>query len=183
MSPGPGPGRGRGRAERLEFEYRRGGTLAYFAAYDVHRARVLGSIAEKTGIAPFMALAAQVMGTEPYASARRVFRGVDNGSSHTGAPSTARMNAAWPNATLVHLPVHASWLSQVEIYFSIVQRQAIDGADLEVLADRLMAFQSRYNTMAEPFDWKYTRHDLNGYLHRLGAHEPMFAAWPPTSLG
>ena len=104
---------------------------------------------------------------------------MDNDSSHNGAPSIVRMSAVWPNATRVHLPVHASWLNYVEIYFSIVQRQAIadaDFADLEALADRIIAFQSRYNTMAEPFDWKYTRHDLNDYLRRMGAHEPMLAA-------
>ena len=116
----PGPGRTR----RVEFEYARGGTLAYFAAYDVHRAQVLGRIAPKTGIAPFEDLVAQVMSTEPYASARRVFWVVDNGSSHNGQASIDRMTAAWPTATLVHLPVHASWLNQVEIYFSILQRKA-----------------------------------------------------------
>ncbi|HYO00417.1 MAG TPA: IS630 family transposase [Mycobacterium sp.] len=62
-----------GRTRRVEFEYRRGGTLAYFAAYDVHHARVLGQIAPKTGIEPFEQLVAHVMTTEPYASARRVF--------------------------------------------------------------------------------------------------------------
>jgi hypothetical protein len=74
----------------VEFEYRRGGTLAYFAAYDVHRAHVLGQIAPKTGIEPFTDLVAAVMSTEPYASARRVFWVVDNGSSHHGR---ARSNA------------------------------------------------------------------------------------------
>lgn len=171
----PGPGR----AARIEFEYVRGGTLAYFAAYDVHRGQVMGTIAEKTGIVPFMELVAQVMHTEPYASAHRVFWVVDNGSSHNGAPSVARMRTAWPTATLVHLPVHASWLNQVEIYFSILQRKAITGADfpnLDTLAARIMAFQEHYNTTGEPFDWKYTRRDLNDYLHRLGTHEPTFAA-------
>ncbi|GAA1880812.1 hypothetical protein GCM10009715_29040 [Paeniglutamicibacter psychrophenolicus] len=89
------------------------------------------------------------------------------------------MSAAWPNATLVHLPVHASWLNQVEIYFSILQRKAIAGADfpdLDALAERIMAFQERYNATADPFDWRYTRRDLNDYLHRLAAHEPAFAA-------
>jgi len=100
----PGPGRTR----RVEFEYVRGGTLAYFAAYDVHRAKVIGAIAPKTGIAPFEELVAHVMSTQPYASARRVFWVVDNGSSHNGQASIDRMNAAWPTATLVHLPVHAS---------------------------------------------------------------------------
>ena len=156
-----------GRTRRVEFEYRRGGTLAYFAAYDVHRAHVIGQIAPKTGIEPFEKLVAHVMTTEPYASARRVFWVVDNGSSHNGARSVDRMHAAWPTATLVHLPIHASWLNQVEIYFSILQRKAIspnDFPDLDHLAERIMAFQDRYNTTATPFDWTYTRDDLNAFL-------------------
>ena len=102
-----------GRTRRVEFEYRRGGTLAYFAAYDVHRAQVIGQIAPKTGIEPFSTLVTQVMTTEPYASARRVFWVVDNGSSHNGQRSTDRMTQTWPTAERVHLPIHASWLNQV----------------------------------------------------------------------
>lgn len=105
----PGPGRTR----RVEFEYCRHGTLAYFGAYDVHRPRLMGRVEPKTGIEPFGALVAQVMSTEPYASAKRVFWVVDNGSSHSGARSVERMGQAWPNAQLVHLPVHASWLNQI----------------------------------------------------------------------
>jgi transposase len=159
-----------GRTRRVEFEYRRGGTLAYFAAYDVHHARVLGQIAPKTGIEPFEKLVAEVMTTEPYASARRVFWVVDNGSSHNGARSIARMHTAWPTATLVHLPIHASWLNQVEIYFSILQRKAInpnDFADLDELSQRILGFQDRYNTTATPFDWTYTRDELNTFVKRL----------------
>jgi transposase len=159
-----------GRTRRVEFEYRRGGTLAYFAAYDVHHARVLGQIAPKTGIEPFEKLVAHVMTTEPYASARRVFWVVDNGSSHNGARSIERMRTAWPTATLVHLPIHASWLNQVEIYFSILQRKAInpnDFDDLDQLSERIIGFQDRYNTTATPFDWTYTRDDLNTFLNRL----------------
>jgi transposase len=166
----PGPGRTR----RVEFEYRRGGTLAYFAAYDVHHARVLGQIAPKTGIEPFENLVAHVMTTEPYASARRVFWVVDNGSSHNGKRSIDRMQTAWPTATLVHLPIHASWLNQVEIYFSILQRKAInpnDFADLEQLSERILGFQDRYNTTATPFDWTYSRDDLNTFLRRLDLHD------------
>jgi len=164
----PGPGR----PLRVEFEYTRGGTLAYMAAYDVHRARVFGQIAPKTGIEPFGDLVAEVMTTEPYASAKHVFWVVDNGSSHHGWRSVMRMEEAWPNATLVHLPVHASWLNQIEIYFSILQRKAItpvDFADLDDLATRILAFQDRYNATAEPFDWRYTRDDLNAFLTRLAA--------------
>jgi transposase len=162
----PGPGRTR----RIEFEYRRGGTLAYFAAYDVHHARVIGHIAPKTGIEPFTQLVEQVMTREPYASAKRVFWVVDNGSSHNGQASVDRMQNAWPTAELVHLPIHASWLNQVEIYFSVLQRKAIatgDFAHLDQLADRILDFQDRYNTTATPFDWTYTRNDLNRLLARL----------------
>src|ERR1700682_2021065 len=163
-----------GRTRRVEFEYRRGGTLAYFAAYDVHHARVLGQIAPKTGIEPFEKLVSHVMTTEPYASARRVFWVVDNGSSHNGARSIERMQTAWPTVTLVHLPIHASWLNQVEIYFSILQRKAInpnDFADLNQLSERIIGFEDRYNTTATPFDWTYTRDDLNTFLNRLDLND------------
>jgi DDE superfamily endonuclease len=165
---------GSGRTRHVEFEYRRGGTLAYFATYDVHHAHVLGRIAPKTGIEPFTDLVAEVMATEPYASARRVFWVVDNGSSHNGARSIDRMQTTWPTATLVHLPVHASWLNQVEIYFSILQRKAIspnDFTNLGQLFERVIGFQDRYNTTATPFDWTYTRDDLNAFLHRLDLHD------------
>jgi transposase len=164
-----------GRARRVEFEYDRHGTLAYFGAYDVHRARLIGRVEPTTGIAPFGDLVAQVMTTEPYASARRVFWVADNGSSHNGQRSIERMRAAWPSATLVHLPVHASWLNQIEIVFSVIQRKVIkpaDFADLDALAQRLTDFEPRYNATARPFDWKFGRTDLDDLLARLDAHRP-----------
>lgn len=87
----PGPGQPR----RPEFEYQRGGTLAYFAALDVHLGQVLGRCAPKTGIAPFSELVEQVMTTEPYASAHRVYWVVDNGSSHNGARSAWIHRCSW----------------------------------------------------------------------------------------
>jgi len=167
----PGPGQLR----RVEFEYQRGGTLAYVGAYDVHAARLIGMVAAKTGIAPFAALVERVMTLEPYASARRVFWVVDNGSSHNGQRSVERMTAAWPTAQLVHLPVHASWLNQIEVVFSVIQRKVIkpaDFADLAALADRLERFEDRYNHTARPFDWRFTRSDLAAMLERLDAHRP-----------
>jgi transposase len=161
---------GPGRVAQVEFDYERGGTLAYMAAYDVHQARLFGQIADKTGIVPFMDLVAEVMMTEPYASARRVFWIVDNGSSHNGQRSIARMTAAWPTARLVHLPVHASWLNQIEVVFSIVQRKVVkpgDFADLAELGDRLLRFQDRYNTTARPFDWRFSTADLHDMLRRV----------------
>ena len=162
-----------GRARRVEFEYERRGTLAYLGAYDVHRAQLMGRIAPSTGIVPFTALVAQVMTTEPYASAERVFWIVDNGSSHAGKASIARMGEAWPTATLVHLPVHASWLNQIEIVFSVIQRKVIKPADfddLDALAQRLIEFEPRYNATAAPFDWRFTRADLNDLVRRIQMH-------------
>jgi hypothetical protein len=148
----------------------RGGTLAYLAAYDVHRARVLGRCEPTTGIAPFTALVEQVMATEPYASARRVFWIVDNGPSHNGWTAAKRLNDAYPNATMIHLPVHASWLNQVEIYFSVIQRKLLtpdDVDDLATLAEHIEAFERRYNTAATPFDWRFNTDDLHRLLQRL----------------
>jgi transposase len=164
-----------GRERRVEFEYERHGTLAYFGAYDVHRANLIGRVEPTTGIAPFGELVTQVMTTEPYASARRVFWVVDNGSSHAGRRSIDRMTDAWATATLVHLPVHASWLNQIEIVFSVIQRKVVkpaDFADLDALAQRLTDFASRYNATAKPFDWTFTRADLDDLLARLDAHRP-----------
>ena len=162
------------RPMRVESEYQRGGTLAYFAAYDVHRAHVIGRCEPTTGIDPFSRLTTQVMMTEPYASARRVFWIVDNGASHRNWAAAKRLNDAYPNAHMVHLPVHASWLNQVEVYFSVVQRKALcpdNFPDLTAVADRLLAFQDHYNATARPFDWTFTRDDLNDLLHRLGHHD------------
>ncbi|MFI6062458.1 IS630 family transposase [Streptomyces sp. NPDC051286] len=164
---------GQARAMRVNHTYGRGGALAYLAAYDVHRAKVFGRTEPRTGIDPFMNLVAQVMSQEPYASAKRVFWIVDNGSSHRGKKAADRLATAFPNAVLVHTPVHASWLNQVEIFFSVVQRKVVspnDFTDLAQVGDRLRAFEDRYNATAQPFQWRFTTSDLNDLLARLDRH-------------
>ncbi|MFI1369739.1 IS630 family transposase [Streptomyces griseochromogenes] len=164
---------GKARAVRVNHTYGRGGALAYLAAYDVHHARVFGHTEPRTGIGPFMALVTQVMSQQPYASAKRVFWIVDNGSSHRGQKAAARLTAAFPNAVMVHTPVHASWLNQVEIYFSVVQRKVVapnDFTDLTEVGDRLRTFEDRYNATAQPFQWKFTTSDLDDLLARLDRH-------------
>jgi hypothetical protein len=166
------------RVARVEHEYDRGGALAYLAAWDVHRAKVFGRCEPTTGIEPFGRLVEQVMTTEPYASARRVFWVVDNGSSHRGQRAVDRLNQRWPNASLVQLPVHASWLNQVEIYFSVVQRKVLtpnDFADLAAVESRLLSFERRYEQTADPFEWKFTRSDLAKLLEQL-ADKPDYQA-------
>jgi len=164
-----------GRAARLEFDYRRNGTLAYLAAWDVHHANLFDRVEAKTGIDPFGHLVEQVMTAEPYASARTVYWIVDNGSSHAGSTSVRRMQERWKNARLIHLPIHASWLNQIELYFSIVQRKALtpnDFGSLDALAERLLGFAEHYRQIARPFDWTFTRNDLEQLLARIDAHEP-----------
>jgi hypothetical protein len=166
---------GPGRPALVEFEYRRGGTLAYLAAWDVHHANLFDRVEAKTGIEPFGRLVEQVMTAEPYASARRVFWIVDNGSSHAGKTSIARIGQAWPNADLIHLPIHASWLNQAELFFSIVQRKALtpnDVASLDDLAQRLLTFGEYYRHIARPFEWTFTRQDLNRVLTQIADREP-----------
>jgi hypothetical protein len=159
------------RDTRVEHEYDRGGALAYLAAWDVHRAKVFGRCEPANGIEPFTRLVDQVMTTEPYASARRVYWVVDNASSHRGQAAADRLTRRWRNARLVQLPVHASWLNQVEIYFSVVQRKVLTPNDFKDLGDveaRLLAFERRYEATAAPFEWKFTRADLTKLLERLG---------------
>jgi hypothetical protein len=164
---------------RVEHHYERKGALAYLAAWDVHRARLFGRCESKNGIEPFGRLVGQVMKREPYASAERVFWIVDNGSSHRGESSVKRLEGGWPNLRLIHLPVHASWLNQIEIYFSVVQRKVLtpnDFCDLDALAERLLSFQERYEQAAEPFAWKFTRRDLERLLSRLAEHQPLMSS-------
>ncbi|MEW2121983.1 transposase [Streptomyces sp. NPDC005474] len=140
------------------------------AAYDVHQARVFGRCEPTTGIVPFMNLVEQVMTQEPYASAKRVFWIVDNGSSHQGKKAIDRLTSRFPNAVMVHTPVHASWTNQIEIFFSIVQRKVVspnDFTDLNEVRDRLRAFEDRYNATAQPFQWRFTTSDLDDLLARL----------------
>jgi DDE superfamily endonuclease len=95
---------------------------------------VFGRCDTTTGIAAFTALVDDVMNREPYASAKRVFWIVDNRSSHRGQAAADRLATLYPNAIMVHTPVHASWLNQVEIYFSIIQRKVLSPNEFAYLA-------------------------------------------------
>jgi hypothetical protein len=157
---------------RVEHEYRRHGTRASIAAWDVHRAKLFGRVVERSTIAFFDDLVADVMAQEPYRSARRVFWVVDNGTVHRGSSSVRRLCDQWPNLVLVHLPIHASWLNQVEIYFSVLQRKTLSPDDFstpDALEGRILAFQTHYQREAKPFQWKFTRHDLDALLTRCSS--------------
>lgn len=159
-----------GSVMKVEHEYERCGAWAYIAAIDVHHAKVFGRCEKKSGITPFDRLVEQVMAQSPYNNARRVFWIIDNGSSHRGNSSITRLQGKYPNLILVHGPVHASWLNQIEIYFSILQRKALtpnDFRSLQEVEDRILGFQRYYETIAKPFEWKFTRNDLAKLLNKI----------------
>ena len=110
------------------------------------------------------------MNQAPYRTTRLVFWIMDNCSAHRGQKAADRFRSKWSNAILVHTPIHASWLNQVEIYLSIVQRKVLSPNDfrsLALLQERLLAFQTHYERSASPFRWTFTRKDLRALLARL----------------
>jgi hypothetical protein len=136
---------------------------------DVHQGRVFGRCEARNAIAPFDRLVEQVMTRPPYSQARRVFWIVDNGSAHRGQASVRRVQHSFPRLRLVHGPVQASWLNQIEIYFSIVQRKVLspnDFSGLDALAQRLLDFPYYWESIAQPFQWKFTRRDLATLLSK-----------------
>jgi transposase len=165
-------------AMRVEHEYERAGVLQYLAAWDVHRAVVFGRCEPKTGKAAFARLVDDVMHQEPYRSARRVFWIVDNGSSHRGDRAAEELQARHPRIVIVHTPTYASWLNQIEIYFSIIQRKVLkpnDYTSLDELAEAIHAFGRRYSALGKPFAWCFTRQDLERRLR-----EPLLQPGPVT---
>ena len=172
LAPAPG------RPSRYEFEYERHGTLCYLAFLDVFSGKVCGATSPKSGIEPFERTLGALLAQRPYADATRIFLIVDNGSSHHPNTSPARIRSQFPQVEVVHLPTHSSWLNQIEIYFSIVQRKALTPADFESVAaldQRLRWFEWDYNQRAEPFRWNYTRADLEKYLERLAQKQGVWA--------
>ena len=166
----PGPRR----CTRVEHEYQRGGALQYLAGWDVRRGRVMGRCEAQTGIVPFGRLVEQVMRVEPYRSANRVFGVVDNGTSHRGDRAVQRLRKAHRKAIMVHTPVHASWLNQVEVYFSIIQRKVLtpnDFASLDEVEERLRFYEELTNREPRPFHWKFDRAKLIEFLQRLEARK------------
>jgi transposase len=163
---GPAPGR----PGLVESDYKRRGALQYLCAWDVRRGVPWGRCVPKIGIDPFMALVDQVMSMEPYRWAPRVFWIVDNGSSHQGPKAAERLRRRYPNAILVHTPVHASWVNQVEIFFSIIQRKVLTPAvadSLGELAARILGFEADYRSIPRPVRWLFTRKEFDRRLEEL----------------
>jgi len=166
------------RKARHEFEYERLGTLCYHAFLDVFTGKAYGQIHASTGIEPFQASLKATLAQPEFAEAERIFVVLDNGSSHHPRTSPARLQALDPRLVAVHLPAHASWLNQLEIFFSILVRKGIGPPDfdsLDQLRDRIYRFTSHYNQEARPFNWTYTPEKLKAYLTRLAEKSCAYA--------
>ena len=109
---------------------------------------------------------------------------VDNGSDHRGqAADQPAARRATPTRIMIHTPVHASWLNQVEIFFSVIQKKVLtpnDFAGLDMLAVPCWPSRTRYNPTARPFNWKFTAADLARLLDRISAHEQAPETRPTT---
>jgi hypothetical protein len=170
-----------GRPAYFENEYERGGAVQYLAAWDVRRGYVVGRCEPTTGIEPVGRLVHHVLAEEPYRSGERLFWIVDNGSSHRGAAATKQLRQVDSRLILVHTPVHASWLNQVEIYFSIIQRKVLtpnDFADLEAIRLRLALYQEVSNQSPTPVQGKFDRTNLTALRAQIKARQMALARSP-----
>ena len=165
--PGTAPKPGR----RIEAEYKRAGRCNIWPR-GMCIAGSSGRCEAKTGIVPFGRLVDQLL-ERPYAAAERLFLIVDNGSSHRGRTSIERLRGRDKRIVLLHTPIHASWLNQVEVYFSMIQRKVLtpnDFANLEAMRVRLRLYEELSNRSPKPFQWKFTREKLEKWLQRVKPH-------------
>lgn len=168
-----------GRPAYIEHEYERAGALQYLAAWDVRRGYVMGRCEPATGIQPFGRLVKQVLSQEPYSTAERLFWIVDNGSSHRGETSLQRIQKIDSRIILLHTPLHASWLNQIEIYFSIIQRKVLTPNDFDSLLEiaiRLTLYEELSNQTPAPFNWKFDRTKLTSLLAKIEARQKLVLA-------
>jgi len=168
---------------RVEHEYVRHGALALLAALDVHTGKVFAATPAAAGIVPFMDLMSQVMSLPEYKDAPRVFVIAGNGSDHRGQAAARRLHDAWPNAIMIHTPVHASWLNQAEIFFSITQKKVISPNDFASL-DELARYPARVRGPLQPdrpaVQLEIHRRRPGRLLDRISAHK--HAAQNPAEL-
>jgi len=166
-----------GRPASIEHEDKRGGALQYLAAWDVRRGYVMGRCEPKTGSAPFGRLVNHVLAEEPSRSGERLFRIVDNGSSHRGAAAKKRLPRD-ARLILVHTPGHASWLHHVAISCSIIQRKVLtpnDCTDLEAIQLRLALYEELSHQNPTPFQWKFDRTKLTAWFAKIEARQKALA--------
>lgn len=148
-----------GRAERHGFEYFRHGTLSLYAALEVSSGQIVGKTAQRHTSAEFVAFLADVVATQPEGKEIHVI--VDNLSAHKTA-AVAEFLADHTNVQLHYTPTYSSWLNQVEIWFSKLQRDLITRGIFTSKADlarKITRYIKSHNKSAKPFKWTYRNSD------------------------
>ncbi len=144
-----------GQTERREFEYRRHGTASVVAALDVHTGQVLVEDIVRNDSAAFIRFLRMLdQCIDPKLTIHLV---LDNGSSHVSKATRAWL-AAHPRFAVHHTPKHASWLNQLEIFFSILTRRLLRRGEFtsrQDLIDQIREFALAYDDEARPFRWTY----------------------------
>jgi len=105
------------------------------------------------------------------------------GCPHRGEAARSRLLKVDPRIILVHTPIHASWLNQVECYFSIIQRNVLtpnDFPNLDAVRMRLALYENLSNQRPKPFAWKFNRDQLAALLGRIAAHETLLGGLAST---
>jgi transposase len=144
-----------GRAERREFEYKRHGTVALLAALLVHTGEIKGSVYERGTRVEFLDFLERLEAEIP--SDQQVHAILDNLQVHKTSEVCAWLEAH-PRWHFHFTPTHASWLNQIELFFSILSRRLLKRGLFTSKADlttQLLAFIERYNPTAKPFAWTH----------------------------
>lgn len=144
-----------GRAERHGFEYYRHGTLSLYAALNTHTGEVLGSAVPRHTSDECVAFLQSVVDRQPHRRAIHII--VDNLSAHK-TQKVRTFLAAHPTVRLHYTPTYSSWLNQVELWFSKIERDVIARGIFTSVTDlrrKLMRYIKHYNKTAKPFRWSY----------------------------
>jgi transposase len=145
-----------GRAERHGFEYYRHGTLSLYAALDVKSGQVEGKTAARHTSEEYVDFLQRLVDKSSWAQEIHVI--TDNLSAHK-TKKVQEFVAANPKVQLHYTPTYSSWLNQVEIWFSKIQREVIDRGIFTSVADlknKLMRYIKAYAKIAKPIRWTYT---------------------------
>jgi transposase len=144
-----------GRAERHGFEYYRHGTLSLYAALETRSGEVLGQTAARHTSAEFVAFLAQIVAHQP--AGRQIHIIADNLSAHK-TKGVAEFLRSHPKVKLHYTPTYSSWLNQVELWFSKIQRDLIARGVFTSVADlsrKLMRYIRHYNKSPKAFKWSW----------------------------
>ncbi len=144
----------RGRVRRLEFEYKRHGTVSLMAAFEVHSGRVRGECISRNDSETFIRFLKRLMRAYPKT---KLYLVLDNGASHCSKATRAFLNEHSDLLVPVYLPTHASWLNQIEIWFSALSRHALRNTSFpnkEALRRRIREYIQHHNRIARPYRWK-----------------------------